>query len=556
MSCTDPSRDNARPRPARGARLPLRVGALLAMLPALGTQVAPAAAQPAEAGSAPESEWRLRGAGSERRGWLLLPSDMGAAGPGQAGLLYHLPTEAPPGTVRRAPGHAVAEPPLALAAFADQITLVFPAPPANNEAEAGSDRNRPVRSVRVAGRDASGTFRFEPVGRLRVLPSLPSDAPLLGFAHAEPGPAALLGSDGATRVQLLVLDDGAWRESPLPPNLRFQRIDMLTLDARLALVTIGDSGSAALWRRTRAEDGSSKWASEPIAAPPPTARLLGVGGQIVTLSQRTNDGQIDVGLLSGETVRPLARVDGVPEAHAGFVVGEDVAIAWVDEEADGRLRLAMVSSVTGRIVYQGFARVAAPVSAEDLRFLALLLGAVMLGVLVFVLRPESLARATHPPPGFAPAEPGRRLVAAAVDLLAGGLASAAIWNAPLGETLNPAYIFLLQGGGAAPVLTTIGVTFLHSVPAEWRTGRTLGKFLTGSRTVRIDGARPALWQAAARTAIKLAAPPLTALLLLDPLRRHPGDVIAATLVVIPAPPPESEEAEGGSGPESADDDRS
>ena len=60
---------------------------------------------------------------------------------------------------------------------------------------------------------------------------------------------------------------------------------------------------------------------------------------------------------------------------------------------------------------------------------------------------------------------------------------------------------------------------------------------TGS--VRVT--EPAVWQAVTRSAIRFPLFPLTALLLMDPNWRHPGDVLARTVVIERAQDPEEPE---------------
>ena len=138
-----------------------------------------------------------------------------------------------------------------------------------------------------------------------------------------------------------------------------------------------------------------------------------------------------------------------------------------------------------------------------------------------------------------PAPVARRCAAAALDLLIiGGLTAVA------GVALSPAPEALKR-----LLVPTIGFLILWGYPVwcEVRLGgQTLGKRLTGLRTVAIDGLPLTLPQAVLRSILRiLDLAPLAGLVgltavLLDPHGRRLGDLIAGTLVVqerLPTPLP-------------------
>ena len=81
----------------------------------------------------------------------------------------------------------------------------------------------------------------------------------------------------------------------------------------------------------------------------------------------------------------------------------------------------------------------------------------------------------------------------------------------------------------------IGLTILHAGVCEWQWGRSMGKFLMGLRVVSTRegsvggglGAR----QAATRNLVRWIVPLLAVFAMLDKYGRHPGDLLAGTMVV-------------------------
>lgn len=86
----------------------------------------------------------------------------------------------------------------------------------------------------------------------------------------------------------------------------------------------------------------------------------------------------------------------------------------------------------------------------------------------------------------------------------------------------------------------VGLYFLHVTLAELLGARSIGKLLTGTRVVSIDGTPAAASQILARNALRLIDLILMGIPLLStvqsPLRQRVGDMMAATIVVNVAPP--------------------
>lgn len=260
------------------------------------------------------------------------------------------------------------------------------------------------------------------------------------------------------------------------------------------------------------------------------------------------------------------------------------------------LEIREVSLSTGRLLYSGGARVGGPVSGEEIRLLMAVMIGVTVVVLLFVLRPER-RRSRRAGDGvglpgvvLVPAEigvlpddvrlagAGARLLGAVIDFgIAVGL-SMAVHRVGFGEVLGPVWPAGGAGGGGsggsvAPLLTAMGFAAVISAACEGLTGRSPGKWLTGCRVVSCwvrveddekkkgkgdgayaddgdgfdDGGRgeaggsgvvvfgPTWSQAVLRNVVKWGAPPLAVGVLLDPWRRHFGDLLGQTYVVESSP---------------------
>jgi uncharacterized RDD family membrane protein YckC len=93
--------------------------------------------------------------------------------------------------------------------------------------------------------------------------------------------------------------------------------------------------------------------------------------------------------------------------------------------------------------------------------------------------------------------------------------------------------------GSAATLAFLAICFAYYTACEGTTGQTLGKRLLGIRVVRVDGSRPSLGQAAARTLLRIVdvLPLLYIVGLITALasgpgrRQRVGDLAAGTYVV-------------------------
>lgn len=473
--------------------------------------------------------------------------------------LYHLPAEAAPGVVRL--GRQITGIPSRVAAVGDRLYIAHEPLPdeplASGEAlEARPPRLRRVEMLTVAPTPVgAGFYEFRPVGREpESLPSLSAEGELLSLAATERGLFALLAPAGVGGAPtLLMLRDDAWAPVDYGPPEGFAPAGMFALDGRVALVAParpragapGDARTTLLIAdgAEAAANGASAWRALRVRGVSPGARFVGTAAGVVA-AETGADGAVALRLIRLESASEGGAVEALELAtvaagrgeFALAPLGERVNVVWFTaERALGpSMRIATVSAFTGRTLYEGPIIPGPVVSARGLLTLALLLGAALLTALVFILRPEPADnQVILLPPDTALAGPGRRTLAASIDLLLPGAIIASATGASVREIVDASLLNSDAGmEGAGALLALVFLTILHTSLSEWLAGTTVGKRLLGCRTISVNGKRPALWQAGVRNSLKLLCPPLALFLLLDPRARHPADILARTAVVV------------------------
>ena len=477
------------------------------------------------------AEWRMVGAGGATRAWVIHPVETPTGRVNDErelrGQVFHISVDGQLGDVMILRAHSVYEAPLVATAHDDRFVLIYPPAASsgtNAEDDAATERMYPIRQVAIL-ETGSGTIYVDPPDRYGAEPPLKLEGELVSAADTALGLIAMERTRGEARLHALTRD--GWSELQAP-ELSGDVIIRAHKDG-VALLTDG-VGETILWT-LHSLDG--QWNRSTLASEALTQDIRWTPGGWVGFERDDNAESIAFNtFLNGSSTR-LATIEGVGHESAIVRVGENLAVLWMDESTPSRLRIAIVSSITGQTLYNDFASFGPPLTPADLRIVAFLLSAVMLGVLLFVLKPETPAQAA-PPAGTALATPFQRAAAAMIDIGIAGLISAAIWRVPVAETIDPSYLLLMSGGDSWPVLTVMGIYFLHGVAGEWLFGRTIGKAALRCRVHSTRGDRFRLWQAAARNLIKVVAPPLVGLVLIDPARRHPGDLLGGSIIVTPS----------------------
>lgn len=499
-------------------------------------------------GAAPARSAFLPSAGSAEHGWFALP----VGTEGEVTGLYHFPGAIDPGGARVGP--RILGTVTNLAVGEDRLIIVqdeIASPPPTLKASDGKKPlpaptpQRRVMAITIRPGLTPGHFEYWPLNRApESLPSLPDWGRLEDVAMLGPKPFALIapsddspapGSFPEKRV-LLHLNGLRWESTFLPDDLRPGMRACLLGDASgLWIVQRSGADSARVWSIGK---NGTDWTAEDLESPQGVDLYLVAGGQLIGADVDGAD-EVRFWLLRPQGAHPLESATGVSGDRAVFPVGERLYTVWKPEGADPRLQVAVISSVTGASLYAGPVGADPIISGRELQTLAMLLGFVLLTVMIFALRPESAQRPIGAlPEGWSLAGPGLRALAVMIDLVPGLIIGAVVFRVQPGDMLSAAMLspdMLMRD--VAALLTAIGVTIVHSALSEHLTGCTLGKRLLGLRVVSIDGRRPTLWQATARSALKFLCPPLALFVFLDVMSRHPADVLTGSVVIRRAPEP-------------------
>ncbi|HZW09065.1 MAG TPA: hypothetical protein VFF69_04100, partial [Phycisphaerales bacterium] len=353
------------------------------------------------------------GPGQESHAWIasMLPL-------GEEATLFHLPPRtAPTGGAERGVAvraRVLMQLPTRLAWWGRRVYLLYSEP----------DRGVDVFSLRVA--PAAGAYWLtEPLQGAVSEPTLQAPGATLVDAACTPG--ELLALLRAEHWQLWALREDGWAAMETPPGLAavegaWVRLiggsDRPALLARYAGRTVRwELDEAGAWLGTPL-DSSRSWTEQDVLA-------VFARGEEVCAAVRPTPTRVEVwglgpglaGFLGGldlhgssAGVAPIERGDRLAVLSR---VRNDAA-SGVNDPVE-RYELAEISLATGRELYRGPPLTAAPISGSDVRWLSLAMGALMIGVLYYLLRPAPSADSVALPEGYALAEPGRRLSAGILD---------------------------------------------------------------------------------------------------------------------------------------------
>jgi hypothetical protein len=457
---------------------------------------------------------------------------------------------APAGTVRVAA--RIKATPERIAAIGPEVYLLFAPTPGAHAREVWS------LGARSAG--IGDLWRYEPDGRLRPQPALSTSFEPELFLGAG-GHLFVLARDPSNSPVFMALHDDAWASLTLPDDVAAAvRMGFRTIEAWEVpggfVLSIGKGDATLAWRATFSPSQRTPPAIAWQALPAGSASGNERGGQLasgpITIRWSQEDAEVNFQAAVGLSFVPLAELAGVSEHVAVVPAGAGrIIAAWSEPiPPDPRVRepkqryklsLAEISPNTGQVLYLGAPKGASPISADQFRFMVLGMVALTAAVLIFVLRSSGRDQEVHLDPDMSLAEPGRRIVAFAADILIALIAAARILNVDLAAILEPETL-LLAGGPL--VLLTLAIGFGFSTIGEWGLGRSPGKFLTRTEVVRLvrsPGAGPAtarisLWQALVRNLIKWGLPPVSGIALIDPTGRHQGERLTRTAVVVRSEP--------------------
>lgn len=211
------------------------------------------------------------------------------------------------------------------------------------------------------------------------------------------------------------------------------------------------------------------------------------------------------------------------------------------------LRVVEVSLDTGSVLYDGPSTTGSPLNRDEIQAVLLVVLGVTTILLVWTVRGPGREQAVHMPPGSALAEPGRRLVAAIIDIACASVLAGWALGLPLSQAITLAMIF-----GEDANLPGLGVFLMFGVgvgaAGDGLLGRSPGKAIMGLRVVAVVGPRSGTWRAPGlgrgliRNVFRWVLAPLAVIGLGRPDGRHRGDVMTGTAVVVRVePPPEGGE---------------
>ncbi len=292
----------------------------------------------------------------------------------------------------------------------------------------------------------------------------------------------------------------------------------------------------------------------------PASGAMGWAYESLVYALPGRDGSTRVIAASADGGMVLAEVaDAAGEGSAFVPMGDRAVLTWVERREIGQdlaredtgagdasprervWRIHEVSTATGETLFAGPVRQEGPISRREFQAMSIVLVVLMIGLLVFVLRPDPADGVANLPPSTAIAEPGRRVFAGLIDFGAALVTASATFDRPVAELIDPGQ--WVEGlGGAWSLLAVLLMGLILGTITEWLLGRSLGKSLTGCGVVSVRpgrGAKLSFVQAFGRNAFKWALAPGAAMLLVDASGRHRGDVVTGTAVVVRARDPET-----------------
>ncbi len=440
----------------------------------------------------------------------------------------------------------------------------------------------------VAHPSFGGSWSYEPPDRPSVLPSLSGDGELDGFVGTHRAPVALLRSTDASSLawRLLVLTESDWEDARLPwaddaAPVAGSTCHLVSTGDGVGLLVKPPQGDQGVLWLGELESGprpgvvipAFKWSSQARAIGSPadgTRRfsdlVFWVDGQLVGVTREQST--VIVSSLRPGGVFRLASISDVTDRYRIAPLSGSGTLALLSaaerpaSPAPARSpgvptpvdRVIELSVHTGRVLYDGPALSGGPVTARELQLLAALLVLVMIGVVVYVVRPDvdadtQLGRLL--PLGYELADVPRRLLASAIDASVALPVVILVFRLRL-TAMTDADFVLLSERSWTLVAGFVGVVWAHCTLGEWLWGGSIGKMMAECRVVAIaDTPAPApvsgteaqhppvagvpikrasLAQAALRNLIKWV-PPLSLGILFGPRGRHLGDRLAHTAVI-------------------------
>ena len=416
--------------------------------------------------------------------------------------------------------------PAALAARENHLWIVA--------APVGSGTGGAVYGLSTIRDPATGSFSYQPTGRLDVLPSLPASARFCGIAPQEDGPVVLVAQPD---FALLASAPMGWQEIALSGDA--VNSPMLVAWAGAAaspwaivnvdgvdLISWTQSGAANSppWERqcwSGAGDGFEMMITGSVR-PATLARFDGASGASFLLQYITPSGPRKLTVIT-------------PPQGSWTVTGFGEGFRLISVGAGGDVQLSAIDAVTGSLT-PSTPLTPQPTTTSEWIHLPLL-GALTIGMLLagFIIHPPA-----DPPPVLCAewvALPlPRRLIALAIDMVPGAVIAVLVTGANLDELLAmPSWTPDLARSTPSSIM--LGITGVWCLLFELSLRASPGKFLVGGRIVREPVAsgdpRAGLWRSGGRALLKTAvlfAPALGFLAFVHPLHQGLPETITKTVV--------------------------
>ena len=494
----------------------------------------PAFAQGTQAAASPPTSQN-----PDSHAWVILNDHASRPGSGTA-VLIHIPprTGDLPATVGSAQlVRTLDQKPDAVSAWGKEVFLAFKG--------MGPDEN-PVVRIRSMHTVRQGLgWVYHPPDRFTPHPALKHEGTIAHLAAAE-GLIAVVMSSPDAADEVFVLVRNKWQQLDLTPQGDTSQILVWNTPKGISIGT----RTQALLKAQSLKIADKKTVLSPqqiIGTITDNAQPWAVGAGIYAI-ERT-ESKLQISEIGSADNISIARFDLKPQAAITpvFAAGPRIMALWWQRPTQNEktpplpiLHTLEVSLASGQTLFNGPLPVSEVLSLEEFRMLALLLTAVVIGVLVIVLKGDLDQDAVPIPKGTALAEPSRRFIATAIDFAVATAVVASLYGVGFWQLIT-LQVLIVSGASwtAIPAIFITGA--LIGTITESLSGRTLGKFLTGTRVVpqgnyELPAPPIGLRRAFIRNAIKWIFPPVAALAAVDENGRHRGDQISKLVVIVEIEP--------------------
>lgn len=454
--------------------------------------------------------------------------------------------------------HSMTQPPVAMAAAGDEIWLVNPP-----RTFAGGFQ-REVFSARVQQNAATGLYYLTPVGRLEMQPTLEGLGRLAGFVAASDGPTALIVPAPRTGASLsmanasqparvlekpllLNLPRGAteWSERLLPDGFIGTRDAQLGLagDALVLMDAVPDNPARTNVYFERGDAGEAGEAGEAwkhaafVLDVRDVRSLINVAGQCVAVLDHHQGGPVELAYVRPSGLLPLTTFPAPDGLWLACGLDDQVLVViHARGEGDPVFNVTRIDALTGAL-RDGITMTRQPITAGRLWPIALALGLSLSAVLAAMLLrpPPSESIAVKPERVLAP---GRRVLAAAIDLAVGALPAMLLLNCAPADLLTMPMVSS-DFSRSGPYVVMVAISGVVATTLEVFFACSLGKMLVGARLTDLQGQRPRWWRIVIRGAIRMLVfviPPLGAFTLTNAHMQGLPDMAARSLVLANDPP--------------------